>query len=94
LRSIILVNPHWISVNATEIVSQTDNSEAASASAIHNAAINQTFSTALSCHAALDTNEFRTRTGHVINRRNGGEPVARPASAAGPEKLPPRYQTQ
>src|SRR2546425_13368037 len=63
--------PITISVNATEIVSQTDSSEAASARAIHKAATNQTFSTAISCHASLDTNDLRTRggrAGHAINR--------------------------
>src|SRR5260370_42702213 len=81
------IAPTTISVNATEIVSQNDNSEAASASPIHNAATNQTFSTAISCHASIDTNDLRTRkaAGGVINRRNGGEPVARPASAADPK---------
>src|SRR6266700_6182101 len=40
--------PTTISVNATETVSQTDNTDAASARPIHNAAISQTFATAAS----------------------------------------------
>src|SRR6266567_2724746 len=40
--------PTMISVNATETVSQTDNTDAASANPIHNAAISQTFATGTS----------------------------------------------
>src|SRR6266567_1773241 len=40
--------PTMISVSATETVSQTDNTDAASANPIHNAAISQTFATGTS----------------------------------------------
>src|SRR5712691_7512931 len=44
--------PTMISVNATETVSQTDNTDAASANPIHNAAISQTFATGTSLFPA------------------------------------------
>src|SRR6266487_2237644 len=44
--------PTTISVNATETVSQTDNTDAASAKPIHNAAISQTFATGTSLFPA------------------------------------------
>src|SRR5437868_9218441 len=50
--------PTMISVRATEIVSQTDSTEAASARPIHNAAISQTFSTRASFTTEMRAPEF------------------------------------
>ena len=55
--------PTTISVNATETVSQTDNTDAASARPIHNAAASQTFATTTSLcqhhHAATEPDKLR-----------------------------------
>src|SRR6266567_5657131 len=51
-RRLPAMAPTMISVNATETVSQTDNTDAASANPIHNAAISQTFATGTSLFPA------------------------------------------
>src|ERR1700680_150990 len=79
--------PTTISVNATEIVNHTDNSEAASARPIHKAAINQTFSTATSLDllsVVASNSPLQRRSLHRTALNCGG--LSQPGSLGGMDR--------